>query len=141
MIFVVSRLRMPSVKHLNSVCHSIAHHAVSGLSFVHPHVLMACRGAGLDRMCVNLLDPEPCPERFRDIEPLRLSLGALRSKLEGILAAEGFSLGDLSSAQLTFAPASQDCDDYSSVCHAVLTSTTGRTYEHIVDSMGTTRHG
>jgi hypothetical protein len=92
-------------------------------------------------MCVNLLDPEPCSERFRDIEPLRLSLGALRRKLEGILAAEGFSLVNLSSAQLTFAPTFQDCDDYSSICHALLTSSTGRTYEHIVDYLGTTRNG
>ena len=132
---------MPSVKHLNSVCHSIAHHAVSGLSFVHPHVLAACRGAGLDQMSVDLLDPEPCPERFRGTEPLRLSLRALRGKLDEILVAEGFSLGDLSSAQLTFAPASQGCDDYCSICHAVLTSATGHTYEHIVDYLGTTRHG
>jgi hypothetical protein len=131
---------MPSVKHLNSVCHSIAHHAVSGVSFVHPHVLAACRSAGLDRMCVNLLDNEPCPESFRDIEPLRLSLRALRSKLEGILNAEGFSMADLSFAQLTFSPASNDSDEYCSVCRAILTSTTGRTYEHVVDYLGTTRN-
>ena len=132
---------MPSAKHLSSVCHSIAHHAVSGLSFVHPHVLAACRGAGLDEMSVDLLDMDPCPERFRGIKPLRLSLQALRSKLEGILVAEGFSLADLSCARLTFSPASKDSDDYCSVCRSTLTTTTGRTYEHIVDYLGKTRGG
>jgi hypothetical protein len=34
----VGRLNiMPRRKRLRSVCHSIAHHAVSGLSYVHPH--------------------------------------------------------------------------------------------------------
>ena len=131
---------MPSAKHLSSVCHSIAHHSVSGVSFVHPHVLAACRAAGLDHMSVNLIDTEPCPERFRDIEPLRLSLAGLKTKLEAILSAEGFSMADLSSARLTFTPAFND-SDYCSVCRATLTSAAGRTYEHVVDYLGATRPG
>ena len=80
----------------NSVCHSIAHHAVSGLSHIHPHVLLACRAGGVSQMAVSLLEPEPCPESFRSIEPLRLSLRGLRARFGEILAAEGFSAADLS---------------------------------------------
>jgi hypothetical protein len=127
---------MASAKRLNSVCHSIAHHAVSGLSYVHPHVLATCRGAGLEEMAVNLLDAEPCPQRFRDIEPLRLSLRGLREKLEGILTTEGFSLADLSAADVTFRRDSRFRDDYCSICHARLVSKAGRVYEHRVDYVG-----
>src|SRR5436190_19955216 len=94
---------MPSRKRLKSVCHSIAHHAASDLSFVHPHVMHACRAAGVEQMDINLLETDPCPSQFRDSEPLRLSLRALREKFEGILASEGFSLRDIERAELSFA--------------------------------------
>ena len=47
---------MASAKRLNSVCHSIAHQAVSGLSYVHPHVLATCCNSGVEEMTVDLLD-------------------------------------------------------------------------------------
>jgi hypothetical protein len=127
---------MASAKRLNSVCHSIAHHAVSGLSYVHPHVLATCRSAGLEEMTVDLLDAEPCPPRFRGVEPLRLSLRGLREKLESILTTEGFSLSDLAVAELTFRRDSQFHDDYSSICCVKLVSKAGRIYEHRVDYVG-----
>jgi hypothetical protein len=130
---------MPSAKKLSGLCHNIAHHAVSGLSFVHPHVVATCRSGGLDFLSVDLLQADPCPERFRDVTPLRLSLRALKSKLESMLASEGFSLSDLAAAELTFRPFSKDSDDYSSVCYARLRSKTGHTYEHVVDCSGESR--
>lgn len=130
---------MPSAKRLNSVCHSVAHHAVSGLSYIHPHVLATCRSAGVEQMDIDLLDREPCPPQFRDIEPLRLSLRALREKFESVLASEGFSIADLSRAQLTFSRDSAFSDDYCSVCRAKLTSKAGRDYEHLVDCLGRER--
>ena len=127
---------MASGKHLNSVCQSIAHHAVSGLSYVHPHVLSTCRTTGVGQMTIELLDPDPCPAQFRGVEPLRLSLRGLREKFESILDSEGFSFADLSSAELTFRPDSRFHDDHCSFCHAKLTSKAGRTYEHLVDYVG-----
>lgn len=127
---------MPSQKRLNSICHSIAHHAVSGISYIHPHVLQACRAAGLTQMVVSLLDSEPCPESFRGIEPLRLSLRGLRMRFEEILAAEGFSVTDLTEASLTFSPDPQFSDDYCTICHSHLTSSMGRSYEHTIDCLG-----
>lgn len=127
---------MPSTKRLNSVCHSIAHHAVSGLSFIHPHVLETCRSAGVQHVSIDLLDPEPCPKEFRVVLPLLLSLRCLRTKLDEILTAEGFSLSDLSRASLTFFPDPRLHDDCSSICHSILTTVTGRTYEHVINCLG-----
>lgn len=125
-------------KRLRSVCHSIAHHAVSGLSYVHPHVLRACRDANIESMEVNLLDVDPCPFQFKGIEPLRLSLQGLREKLESILAAESFSISDLTIATLSFKP-DPGKDNYCSICHAMLKSRDQEPIEYIVDYLGNAR--
>jgi len=127
---------MASAKHINGVCHNIAHHAVSGLSFINPHVLAACRAAGVNDITVNLLDPEPCPPQFRQIKPLRLSLRALREKFEHMLEGIGFSVADLTEAQLIFRRAYPSAGDYCPICHAKITSKTGRHFEHLVDYLG-----
>lgn len=127
------------ITRLDNVCQSIAHHAASGVSYVHPHVLTACRRAGVDHMSLDLLDSEPCPETFRDIEPLCVSLRKLRDTFEHILNAEGCSIADLSFAQLTLSPDPAFSDDYCSICRAKLTSKTGQTYEHVADCLGQER--
>jgi len=127
---------MASRKRLRSVCHSIAHHSVSGLSFVHPHVLRACRAAGLKQMRIQLLDTEPCPEPFRPIEPLRLSLRSLREKLEHILASEGFALTDLRNAEVRFEADPTQCDDHCSICLASLAPLAGDPVQCKVDYLG-----
>jgi len=129
---------MPSRKRLRSVCHSIAHHAVSSLSYVHPQVLRACRSAGLIHMKVQLLESEPCPVRFYENEPLRLSLRGLREKFEHILASEGFGMSDLAGVELTFEPDPAQNDDHCSICRALLVPLTGDPVEHIVNYMGET---
>ena len=131
---------MPSQKRLSSICQSIAHHAVSGISYIHPHVLQACRSARLKEIAVSLLDSEPCPELFRHLEPLRLSLRGLRTRFEEILATEGFSLADSAEATLTFSPDPQVSDDYSTICRSRLTSNTGRSYMHTIDTLGQSRN-
>ena len=93
---------MPSHKRLRSVCHSIAHHAVSGLSYVHPHLRRACRAIGVLCVRVNLKSEDPCPEVFLQDGPLHFSLLALRQKFQNILVAEGFTPDDIGSVDLTF---------------------------------------
>lgn len=128
---------MPRRKRLRSVCQSIAHHAVSGLSYIHPHVLHACRSVGMGNMQVNLLVADPCPLQFYEIESLRSSLKGLREKFEAILAAEGFSFSDLSLATLSFTPA-PDMDDYCAICHATLQSKDQEPVEYTVNYLGQT---
>jgi hypothetical protein len=102
---------MTSVKRMRSVCHSIAHYATSGVSFVHPHVLLACAELGLREFEVNLLDEGPCPASCRGNEPLRSSLRGVRLRLSEILASEGMTVEDLTQATLTFRRAPEALDD------------------------------
>lgn len=131
---------MPSRKRLRSVCHSIAHHAVSSLSYLHPHVLRACRSAGLSHMTIQLLEPEPCPVLFLGNESLRLSLRGLKEKLEHILASEGFAMSDIAGAELTFEPDPTLRDDHCSICRALLVPRSSDPVEYIVNYMGKTLH-
>ncbi len=140
LLYVGRQFLMPSRKRLRSVCHSIAHHAVSGLSYVHPHVLRACRSAGLSRMSIQLLESEPCPVLFRGNEPLRLSLHGLKEKLEHILATEGFAMSDIAGAELTFEPDPAQKDDHCSICRALLVPLIGEPVESIVNYMGKMLH-
>jgi hypothetical protein len=124
------------IKRLRSVCHSIAHHAVSGLSYIHPHVLTAARSASLDQLTVDLLDPEPCPEQFRDVKPLLVSLRGLRSKFETILTSEGMALSELEVASLSFAPDPAFEDDHCAICQATLVPPGGNGVRCAVNCLG-----
>jgi len=88
-------------------------------------------------MQVNLLLADPCPPQFVEIEPLRLSLKALREKFETILASEGFFVSDLSLATLCFTP-DPGKDDYCTICHATLKSKDQELVEYIVNYLGQT---
>jgi hypothetical protein len=90
-------------------------------------------------MTVNLVEVDPCPPIFYQNEPLRLSLSALKRKLEGILAAERFSFNDMCEARLTFTPDPKHNDDHCCFCQAVLISRMGRKYEYTVDLHGPKR--
>ncbi len=110
---------------------------MSGLSHVHPHLLRACRDAGIGDMKINLLFPYPCPPQFTENKPLRLSLQGLRKKFETLLAAEGLSASDLSLATLCFTPG-RCKDDYCAVCRATLQSHEQEPVEYIVNYLGQT---
>lgn len=127
---------MPSLKRLSSVCHSIAHHAASGLSFIHPHLRRACRDIGIDVLTIDLKSEEPCPERFRTIEPVRLSLGALRKKAEEILASEGFTLHELDGLELLVDFRPSFPDDYCSNCYAMVRHKSGKVFRDGVNYLG-----
>lgn len=86
-----------------------------------------------------MLDAEPCPAEFRGLEPLRLSLRALKEKLEGILSAEGFSSSELVIATLQFSPDPAQHDDHCSVCCATLQTAEGEPVECVVDYLGNKR--
>jgi len=93
---------MRNTKRLKSVIHSIAHHAVSGLCLVHPHLGRARKALGVLHMSVDLLHPkvEPAPDPL----PPEIERGAdaLRQTFADILASESLSIGDLTSAVATF---------------------------------------
>ncbi len=51
---------MPSSKLLNGVAHDILHHAMSGLSCLHPHLSQTCRTAGVTEITLDLMRESPC---------------------------------------------------------------------------------
>jgi hypothetical protein len=129
---------MPSIKRFSSVCHSIAHHAVSSLSYVHPHLRQACKAIGIDTITIDLMQDQPCPDRFLNIEPLRLSLKALQGKFKEILTSEGFTTNEIMTIELRFEFTEEFPDDYCSNCYARLISKNGRVFERAVNYMGQT---
>jgi hypothetical protein len=127
---------MPSEKRLSSVCHSLAHHAASGLSYVHPHLRQASRIAGADTALINLLLEEPCPPELSAHPHLPQALRSLRTRFADMLASEGFSLGTLKEAKLLFEFTAQFPDDHCSNCHARLVAQSGREFVHAVNYLG-----
>ncbi|MHC4757336.1 MAG: hypothetical protein ACYTE8_01640 [Planctomycetota bacterium] len=128
---------MTSQKRLKSVIHSIAHHSVSGLSYIHPHLGKACKESGMASVNIDLLAANPCPDKFRNIKPLQLSLNCLSDKFNEILKKEGFEVTDLESVILKFHI--NNINDYCTICYASIISKEGRKYEYKVDWVGDTK--
>ena len=128
---------MPSRKRINSVAHSTAHHAVSGLCYVNPHLRTACTRVGKRSCSIDLLAEEPCPLDFQQIDPIRLSIGALKDKFLEILRAEGFGVEDLSEATLIY-EFPQFMDDFCSNCAVRLKTASGYSAMRAVDYFGRT---
>lgn len=91
---------MISSKRLRSVAQSTAHHAVSGLCHLHPHLGQACKADDPDSNAITLLTA--APDTGDSNEPLILATGALQDKFKRILESEGGELNDLDSAIATF---------------------------------------
>jgi len=117
---------MPKRGVLKSVAHNIADHAVSGLSYLHPHAAQVSRRNGLTSLVLDLISENPLPDGIEAYEPLRLSSLALREKFVEILEKEGLNLAQLTSAylELTF-PIS---DEYYSNCTCIITDGKGNDF-------------
>jgi len=92
--------RMPTRRALTGVAHNIAHHAQSGLSYLHPHLFEACRDAGRRAAELELLQPVPYPNGLPPRKPLQLAVGALQDKFWEILEREQFSRDAVASVHL-----------------------------------------
>lgn len=126
---------MISEKRLSSVCHSVAHHAVSGLSYLHPHLARACRASGVSEANLDLISDAPLPPELRVSEELSLAVTSLRARFSKIVESEGFALTDLVTACLLFKFVEYR-DDYCSDCHARLVSQGGRKFMSAVNYLG-----
>src|SRR6266516_1415231 len=93
---------MASLKPLNGVAHDIAHHAQSGLSWLHPHIGEMCRKAGVNKAVVEITESQPYPPGLERYKPLELALESLHKKLLEILQKQSLSLADVASLQLEF---------------------------------------
>ncbi|WPN56090.1 hypothetical protein [Pseudomonas sp. P9_31] len=127
---------MPSHKRLGSVCHSLAHHAASSLSYVDPHLSVALRPLGVRAAAVDLMKQDPCPPELKSDPYLSNGLNALKARFEEILGREGFTLSELQEATVLFNYDQNGLDDYCCECHARLVSLNGRQYVSAVNYLG-----
>ena len=117
------------------MAHSTAHHAVSGLCHVVPHLKKACLRKNEYRCIINLLGDYPGPDPFRKNRPLQSGLEALKEKFMHILIAEGFEPDDLSEAILEY-EFPMVGDDYTSNCCVTIVTQDGKRTEKAVDYIG-----
>jgi hypothetical protein len=122
---------MPSQKLLNGVAHDIMDHAMSGLSYLHPHLTQTCRSAQITDVTLDLMSESPLPATIPQYQPLVLASQTLHRTFVAILTKTGFSLTDLSAASLTFHVSPNAPDDYSYVsCTSTLVSARGKSFHH-----------
>ena len=137
---------MPSQRVLQSVAHNLGHHAVSGLSYLVPHLFRAAKSNGQLAVSVELLGEQLLSPTMSTDEPLRLSVGSLRERFREILAAEGFAPDALRAATIVFrfenqwpqtpstllaesrAGIHETADDPAYHCEAALISARGHSY-------------
>ena len=93
---------MPSQKRFASISQSLAHHALSGLSYLSPHLGRAARAAAVETVTVELLAHDPFPVGLPRSEPLELALLSLRQWFIDLLGREGFEPADVASVRLDF---------------------------------------
>jgi hypothetical protein len=129
---------MASNKRLNSVAQSIAHHAVSGLSYVHPHLGKMCDKSGISSVIIDILADDIYPVHFSENKPLRLALNQLKITFIEILHSEGFSINDISEVTLRFKFDFLKWDHYCSICTTKIIALSGRVYEKTVNFEGFT---
>ncbi len=91
-----------STKRLRSVIQSTAHHAMSGLCYVHPHLGAVCKGLGIKSVQVGLLEASFGPALGEIPKELSLSTNALREKFLEILASEHITPNEVHEAYATF---------------------------------------
>ena len=129
---------MPSSKLLNGVTHDIAHHALSGLSYLHPHLTQVCKKAGRLSVTLDLLQESPLPADLPDYEPLRLASQSVHRTFVGILQSVGLAVADLTVARLTFHVPTDAPDDYSYIsCDSEIVTASGRAYRHELPAFST----
>ena len=124
---------MTSIKRLKSVIQSTAHHAVSGLCYVHPHLGEECKKVGIKSIGVNLLTFSFDPELSTISKELELSTNALRKKFSELLAAESIRVLEMESAYALFFFLS---GSWPTSCYIAVVTSEGKKAEVAVDSLG-----
>jgi hypothetical protein len=125
---------MRSTKRLRSVVHSIAHHAISGLCNVHPHLGQARKRLGVKEVAVNLLGPaislalDPMPRQ------IALSTAALRERFAALVAVERLNPEDIRTAVATFVY--RGACTWPDACYVLIETNEGKRIEDAVGEDG-----
>jgi len=120
-------------KRLRSVVHSVAHHGVSGVCFLHPSLGETCNAIGLDSAEINLLNRDANSQLENASDKIFWAARALREKFESVLRSENMSRHELSKATAVFFFARST---WPSACYVRITLNSGSTIECAVDGLG-----
>ena len=121
---------MGTLKKLKGVAYDVAHHAQSGLSFLHPHIGEACKEIGVSEATVRLLSENPYPENLPIKKPLQLAIGSLKNKYEEIMSKMELPLSSVKSLDIIVIFCNSD--NYTCSVKSIMETDTGKTYEQIV---------
>jgi hypothetical protein len=124
-----------SIKRLRSVIQGTAHHAVSGLCYVHPHLGRACKESRINSITVDLKEPIIEPVLATITKEIELSTNALRIKFSDILATEEIAITELDSAKIVF---NFLHGEWPTSCYVEAITVQGKRVEVAVDSVGKT---
>lgn len=93
---------MYRIKRARSVIHSLAHHGVSALSWLHPRLGDECASSGLTEVEFDLIGEQITTKEFNGSKETLLAYNALRDTFKQILKSEKMDLSHIQSASITF---------------------------------------
>ena len=123
---------MLSEKKLRGVVYNIAQHAMSSMSYIHPHLSEHCRAVRLHRATVDLLNGTLAPCNESVSTPLGLGMTALSEMFSRICESVGVEVSALSEAEATFEFAE---DGWPRWCYVRTRTRDGKELEAAVDSV------
>ena len=123
---------MPSTNELSGVAHNLAHHSQSSLSWLHPHLGQVCRLAGVAKIEIALLDPDPYLPVLPQVRPLKLALQGLQAKFWELMDKQQIPRSSVHSVRLEFQFVPEDTDNYSCSVHAAITAANGKVFRRNV---------
>ena len=124
---------MPTLRMLKSVAHDIAHHAASGMSWLHPHACQAARAEGIGELHFDLLSTSPLGlASIR--QPLHGAAEALHLNVVEMLGRHGFGTSVLRRADLAMSfPIS---DEHYCLTTCRLETVSGKVFQKTSSSLG-----
>lgn len=123
---------MASSKLFKGIAHDIAHHAASGLSYLHPHLGEACESIGTETVMLDLLSESPYAQGFPVSQPLNLATGALRKKFAEMVEHAQLNVSQLRRAVLHFRFPSWR-DHYSCAVKSEFELLNGHQFSHVIE--------
>ena len=120
-------------KRVRSLIHSIAHHGVSALSWLHPRLGEECKSQDLDSMLINLLDGMIITQGVLASKETILGAKELSENFKRIAKVEGLELPDLVYAKIEFQFGK---GRWPSSCQVDVTGSDDTAFEIKVDGMG-----
>jgi hypothetical protein len=124
---------MFKVKRARSVIQSVAHHAVSALSWFHPRLGEECSKQRVSELSFDLLNNNIKIQNFVASNETEQAFTTLMSTFERIATAEGITLNQLTEATISFGFAKDHWPNY---CCCSCTSDSGKSLSIKVDGFG-----